>query len=84
MLVPPKLLYGDEEFVLCQDCGHVAEYSEARHRGLELCLECGGEYCGCRMCSGVARLSLQFQVRTKEEGDESPAAFDGPEQPERG
>jgi hypothetical protein len=36
------------------------------------------------MCSGVARLSLQFQAQAKEQGDEIPAAFNGPEQPELG
>ena len=80
----PKLVHGDEDLVLCQDCGHVAEYSDARHLNTEVCSQCGGHYCGCTMCSGVARLSLQFQAHAKEQGDESPAAFNGPEQPERG
>lgn len=84
MLVPPKSLRGDEDFALCQDCGHVAEYSEAKHLNSELCSKCGGHYCGCTMCSGVARLSLQFQALAeveKQADGENPAAFNGPEQP---
>ena len=83
MLVPPELLFGDEDYVLCQDCGRVALFTDARHRGVDRCVECGGEFCGCRMCMGVARLSLQFQARSEyEKADENPAAFNGPEKPE--
>ena len=49
----------DADYVLCQDCGHADSYSDEKHRGRVKC-SCGGEFCGCACCSGIARLSKQF------------------------
>lgn len=55
----PQLTDG---YVLCQDCGHVEEYTQARHHGLEDCSRCGGDFCGCDCCNGLARLNLELKI----------------------
>ena len=45
-------------YVLCQECGHVEEYSDARANRQERCSRCGsGFFCGCHCCDGLARQS---------------------------
>ncbi|WP_447592640.1 hypothetical protein [Aquipseudomonas campi] len=51
-----------DAYVLCQDCGHAEPFTDARHQGDEHCPNCGGDFCGCNACSGIAKLSIQFQV----------------------
>lgn len=46
-----------DAYVLCQDCGHAEPYSDAKHLGSETCPKCGGDFCGCNDCSGIAGLS---------------------------
>lgn len=56
----------DQDYVLCQDCGHVEFFSVERHRGVIRC-GCGGEFCGCDLCSGIARLTRQFSELSEAE-----------------
>ena len=51
-----------DSYVLCQDCGHVEEYTDARHMEKEKCSKCGGAFCGCDCCAGVARMNLQLRI----------------------
>ena len=62
MIQSPELT---DAYVLCQDCGHAEAYSDAKHFGDESCPKCGGDYCGCNACSGIARLNVQFQAQAK-------------------
>jgi len=43
----------NSEYVLCQDCLKVKDYTDERHNEAELC-ECGGQLCGCRDCNDKA------------------------------
>lgn len=56
----------DQDYVLCQDCGHVEFFSMERHRGVIRC-DCGGDFCGCDLCSGIARLTRQFSELSEAE-----------------
>ncbi|WP_220813122.1 hypothetical protein [Pseudomonas paralcaligenes] len=60
-----------DAYVLCQDCGHAEAYSDAKHQGQERCPKCEGEFCGCNACSGIARLSIQFEVQAEAERREA-------------
>ncbi|MDC7826254.1 MULTISPECIES: hypothetical protein [Pseudomonadaceae] len=53
-----------DAYVLCQDCGHAEPYDDAKHQGHERCPKCDGDFCGCNACSGIARLSIQFQTQS--------------------
>lgn len=70
MIQSPELT---DAYVLCQDCGHAEPYSDAKHFGDESCHKCGGDYCGCNACSGIARLSVQFQAQAKRPAPSDPA-----------
>lgn len=60
-----------DAYVLCQDCGHAEAYSAAKHQGQGRCPKCEGEFCGCNACSGIARLSIQFEVQAEAERREA-------------
>lgn len=53
--------HGADGFVLCQDCGHVEPFTAERHRNVEACQVCSGDFCGCDSCNELARLAVQFQ-----------------------
>lgn len=56
-------------YVLCQECGHVEEYTQARAEGHEACLRCGAKFCGCACCDGLARLNLQLKIHEATDGE---------------
>lgn len=56
----------DQDYVLCQDCGHAEHFSWDKHRNLIAC-HCGGDFCGCGLCSGIARLTRQFSELSEAE-----------------
>lgn len=58
-----------DAYVLCQECGHAEPYSDAKHQGQERCSICEGEFCGCKACSGIARLSIQFEAQSRAESE---------------
>lgn len=49
-------------YVLCQECGHVEEYTLDRAEWREKCFRCGGSFCGCDCCNGLARLNLELKI----------------------
>lgn len=49
-------------YVLCQECGHVEEYTKPRAEGHEVCVRCGAKFCGCECCNGLARLNLLLKI----------------------
>ncbi|KKN00150.1 hypothetical protein LCGC14_1140670 [marine sediment metagenome] len=49
-------------YVLCQECGHVEEYTKPRAEGHEACVRCGAKFCGCECCNGLARVNLQLKI----------------------
>jgi len=49
-------------YVLCQECGHVEEYTKLRAEGHEACIRCGAKFCGCECCNGLARVNLQLKI----------------------
>jgi hypothetical protein len=61
-----------DSYVLCQECGHVEEYSEARANRQERCSRCGsGFFCGCHCCDGLARMNLQLRIHEQHDNKES-------------
>ena len=51
-----------DSYVLCQDCGHVEEYTTDRAAGREKCVRCGGSFCGCDCCNRLARVNLELRI----------------------
>lgn len=48
-----------QRLVICQGCLHVTTYTLRRHEGLEPCIKCGEDYCGCPDCHAHARSILK-------------------------
>lgn len=56
MTIEQKVFNG-YDFMLCQDCLCIREYTEDRNEGLERC-SCGGEFCCCEQCAHVLNLLI--------------------------